>query len=266
MWRSMVVKNILFSWEMTKMNILAAMEFRASFLTQVIGMIVNDIALISIWVIFFNRFPQVHGWTFNDSATLFAITTVTFGVVMIFTRGAFELAKTITKGELDYFLALPKNILWHVAFSKTEMSAIGDFLFGLLIFFFSGDVGIPKALMFIYFTITSSVILFSFIIITQSLAFWFGNFEEAAVQLFDAIISFTLYPQTVFYGILKILMVTIIPAFFMATIPVDMMRSFNPVTSLALIPYSLIVLALAVFVFNKGLKRYESGNLINLRA
>ena len=66
------------TWEMVKMNVLSAMEYRVSFIMQIVGMIVNDIGLIALWFIFFEKFPEIRGWTFQDTAALFAITTVQF--------------------------------------------------------------------------------------------------------------------------------------------------------------------------------------------
>ena len=265
MFRSTVAKYFSLSLEIIKTNILTAMEYRTSFLIQVLGMIVNDVALILVWVIFFKQFPEIRGRTFSDTVMLYAITTINFGLVMALFRGSFELARTISRGELDYFLALPKNVLWHVSVSKSEISAIGDTIFGILIFFVSGDITPQKIFLFIFYIIISSVILYSFTVITQSLAFWFGNFEEAAEQIFHTLIGFTLYPQTVFHGLLKIVMLTFIPAFFIATLPVQLIRNFDLALTLVMLVYAIAIFGIAVLIFKAGLKSYESGNLINVR-
>jgi ABC-2 type transport system permease protein len=262
----MVAKYISLTWEMTKSSILSAMEYRVSFLVQVFGMLVNDIALVGLWIIFFQKFPSIHGWGFQDTAMLFAITTVNFAIVMILGRGAFELSKTISRGELDYYLSFPKNVLWHVSVSKTDISAIGDLLFGIAIFFFSGDISLEKTGLFIVVSALTALIFFNFIVITQSITFFVGNFEEAAEQMFHALLGFTLYPQTAFYGALKVIMLTIIPAFFIATLPVQLVQHFNLNLFLGLGTFWVVTTFLAVFLFRTGLRRYESGNLINVKS
>src|SRR5262245_48288652 len=111
---STVGKYLSLGWEMTKLSVLSAMEYRTSFLIQVIVMAVNNTAFLILWYIFFQKFPVINGWTFQDTVLLEALVAVNFSLVMIFGRGAFELARNITKGELDYFLSFPKNVLWHV--------------------------------------------------------------------------------------------------------------------------------------------------------
>lgn len=258
-------KYISLGFEITKLSILSAMEYRVAFITQVVGMIVNNFSFILLWFIFFKKFPAINGWTFADSASLFALTATSFGLVMIFGRGAFELAKTITKGELDYYLSFPKNALWHVAISKTEISAIGDFLSGIMIFLLLGNPTLERFALFSLLSVVAGLILFNFIVITQSIAFYVGNFEEAALTMFEALLGIVLYPQTAFYGALKVLMFTLIPAFFVGTLPVQLVRTFDLKLFSILILYCLISSIIAIFVFNKGLKRYESGNLINMR-
>jgi|CXWL01.1.fsa_nt_gi ABC-2 type transport system permease protein len=265
MFRSTVVKNIILGLEMTKLSILSAMEYRVAFVTQVLGMLINNTSFIILWFIFFQRFPVLRGWTFHDSTVIFAISTIVFALVMIFCRGVFELARGITRGELDYYLSFPKNVLWHVAVSKTEISAIGDLLTGVFLFIFLGDFSIANILKFSTVCILGAVIFFNFIVITQSMAFYFGHFEEAAETLFHALLGISLYPQTVFHGTLKVLMMTIIPAYFMATLPVEIMRSFDLQKLAMVLLYAVISTILMIIIFNKGLKKYESGSLIATR-
>ena len=260
-----VKKYFYLSLEMIKANIMTAMEYRLSFFIHVFGMLLNDIGLILVWVIFFIRFPAVNGWQFPDLALLYAVMSISFSVMMIFGGGMRHLAKLIANGELDYFLALPKNVLWHVGVSKTEISAIGDLLFGLVIFFFSGNLSIEKFALVILAAVCGGAIFLNYVIITQSLSFYFGNFETAATEFFEAVIGFSLYPQSVYHGVLKILMLTIIPAFFTITLPVEMVRNFSWPSLLYLIGFYILTFIIAQLVFRFGLKRYESGNLISVK-
>lgn len=258
-------KYIALTWAMTKMSIQSAMEFRLSFLLQVFGMIVNDAFLVLIWIIFFKQFPEIRGWKFEDMALLYAVTMMNFSVVMIFARGAYELSRTIVRGELDYYLSFPVNVLWHVSVSKTEISAIGDLLFGAIMFFYAGNLSLERVGLFLLMVIVTSIIFFNFIIITQSISFYVSNFEDAAEEIFHALLGFTLYPQSVFYGALKLIMLTIIPAFFIAALPVSLIKNFDLQFFLYLILFAVITFIIAVFVFKRGLRKYESGNLINVK-
>jgi len=133
-----------------------------------------------LWFIFFQTFKNVNGWGWEDTALLVSITTLSFGFVFVFAKGATDLAKTVRQGELDYYLAFPVDTLWHVSVSRTRIDAIGDLLFGVLMFFLFTPVTIETTVLFFSVSALAACVMFSFIVVTQSLAFFFANIEDAA--------------------------------------------------------------------------------------
>ncbi len=255
---------IILTYEVTKLNILSAMEYRASFITQVVGMALNDVFLIIMWMVFFNRFPDLNGWHIQDTMLLFAVGMTNFGIYRVIAGNAEEISRNIARGELDYYMTLPKNVLWQVSTSRSNISAIGDFLFGLILFVFLIHSW-EKFLLFFLLACFSSLMLYNFVIILQSLAFFFGNFEETAERIFSIMLGMSLYPETSFTGIIKFISFTFIPVFFFNWVPVRLIKFFDWQHLFYMFVVWLITLGLAVLVFNRGLKRYESGNLINVK-
>jgi ABC-2 type transport system permease protein len=102
-------------------------------------------------------------------------------------------------------------------------------------------------------------------VIAGSLAFWIGSAEAAAFQAQQAAITFSLYPGAMFHGWIRLLLFTLIPAGFISHIPVELLRSFDPLLLVGLLAFTLFSATLAVAVFRLGLRRYESGNLVVLR-
>lgn len=265
MWLSTVVKYLKLSLYIKKLSIFTAMEYRIPFLTQVIGMIVNNFSLLALWYIFFQKFHDIKGWTFLDNATLFSMAAVLFSVVFISARGVMDLAKNINRGELDYFLTFPKNSLWYLSVSKTEISAIGDLISGMIVYIFFIHPTPGQFLYFLGVSLLAGLILLNFIIIVQSIGFFVGNFEDGAFALFESVLGFINYPQNIFYGNLKFAMMTIIPAFFIVSLPVSLIRVFDLQILLTLFGYWLLTFIVAIKLYNLGIKRYESGSLINTR-
>jgi ABC-type uncharacterized transport system permease subunit len=50
----------------------------------------------------------------------------------IFCGNSYHFGELIAGGQLDYYLALPKNPLLHILVSRMDMSGAGDLIFGLL--------------------------------------------------------------------------------------------------------------------------------------
>ena len=103
-----------------------------AFLSQVIGMLVNNFIYFAIWIIFFDRFKNVRGWGVNDMYLTFGVLASSFGLVSMLFGNAFNLSEIISKGRLDYYLSLPRPVLLHAVASRMIASGMGDFTYGFL--------------------------------------------------------------------------------------------------------------------------------------
>ncbi|MBI4835948.1 MAG: ABC-2 family transporter protein [Candidatus Abawacabacteria bacterium] len=249
---------------MLKSALLSAMAYRSAFIMQIVSMIINDVFFIILWGLFFSQFPSVRGWDFQDNMVMLAAANISFGAIF-FICGNWHFSKSISQGELDYYLTFPKSVLWQLLLSKTDISALGDIIFGIVVYALWGDLSLLGITKFMIVNLLSFGIVLNFLIITQSLAFYLGHFEEAAQQLLYLVFGFSLYPQNQFYGGLKVIMMTIVPAFFIISLPMKFLQTNDWSILAILTAFWLFTALLAKLVFSHGLKRYESGNLINVR-
>lgn len=97
------------------------------------------------------------------------------------------------------------------------------------------------------------------------MSFYFGNVEYAANKIMRTMFDLIYFPQSIFTGIIKIISMSIIPAFFIGMLPVQLIKEFNIYSFLLLITFVIIQTIIAFMLFNKGLKYYESGNYINIK-
>ena len=262
----MVVKiknHLILLWEYIKINIASAMEYRLNFIVQIVSMIINDFIWIIFWWIFFEKFHTVNSWQMNDILMLYAVITVSFGLGGFFFGNKSHLAQLISEGRLDFYLNLPKNELFHTIIGKSSWFAVGDIIFGLILATIS--FSISQWPLFILLVLISAVIIISFSIITGSLGFYWGSAQETSRNLNMGLISFASYPLSVFGDTARIILLTIIPAGFVGTIPVKLLNNFSLKWFLILVGVAIIILLIAVLVFYKGLKKYESGSMITTR-
>jgi ABC-2 type transport system permease protein len=258
-----VKKNIRFIWEYFKINLQNAMEYRASFLMQSGFMFLNDIIWVLFWLIFFNKFNSINSWAFNDIMIMYVVITIAWGTCGVFFGNFRYLAEIIRDGQLDFYLALPKNELTHVLISRMKYDSFGDLVFGIVLaIIFLPLIKFPLALILIALSI---IILLSFAIILGSLSFFIGSGAEVANQGLMGALSFASYPFNVFSGWTKFILLIIIPAGFISGIPVELLKNFDPLWFGAMILFAAIFFTLALIIFRIGLKRYESGNLISAR-
>jgi ABC-2 type transport system permease protein len=255
----------LFVWSYVTANIQSALEYRLSFASQVFAMLINDVMWLVFWLAYFDTFPLVAGWGRDEVVMLWAVVAAGFGLGTTLCGNVFRLAGMITRGELDFFLALPKPVLPHALISRMSLTAPGDVAFGLIAFGLIVQPTATQWLLFMFFMVTTALILVSFGVITQSLSFWLGNAEGLAQQMTNALISFSTYPTVIFSSTVRLLLFTVIPAGFIAYVPVQLLREFSWPLFGGLLAFTIGMIVLAAAVFRHGLRRYESGNLVLMR-
>lgn len=259
-----IKKEISFLLAIWKANLQSNMEYRVSFLSQVIGMMLNNGIYFIIWVIFFDRFKSVQGWVLTDMYVTFGVTASAFGVVSLFFGNAFNLGDIITRGRLDYYLSLPRPVLLHAVASKSVASGMGDLTYGLVSYFLSGAASIDGFARFLLAVLLASAVFASFLLIIQSLAFFIGTTSYLSGIAINAMITFAIYPISLFDPASRLILFTLVPAALMGAVPASFVRDFGWITLLELASGAVIFLVLAVTFFYIGLRRYESGSAIQV--
>lgn len=256
--------NLRFLLAVWKANLQSAMEYRAAFISQVIGMMVNNFIYFAIWIIFFDRFKQVRGWGINDMWVTFGVLASSFGLVSLLFGNAFNLGDIIMKGRLDYYLSMPRPVLLHAVASRMIGSGMGDFSYGFISYTMSGQFTWDGLGRFVLGTVLAATVFASFLIIMQSLSFWLGMLSSLTGLAVNAMITFGIYPITLFDNTAKFILFTIIPAALMGAVPAAFVRSFSWRGLAGLTFAAVIFLFLAMTIFRAGLKRYESGSGIQV--
>jgi ABC-2 type transport system permease protein len=256
--------ELLFLLELWKTNLSSAMEYRASFISQVVGMIINDGIYFVFWLVFFDRFKQVQGWGMSDMVLLFAIITTGYGLGLALFGNALTLANLIAQGRLDYYLALPRDVLVHVLASRSSLSAWGDLIFGLMAYLFTGRFSPPQIALWLAASLCSGTVIVCAFTLFGCLSFWLGNATQLATQAANAILTLAMYPRDIFQGVVRFLMLTLLPAAFVGAIPLDIVRRLDWKALLGLAGFAAGIMLLTRIVFYAGLRRYESGSALNV--
>lgn len=248
----------------TKYNIMRQMTNKVTFITNIVFMILNNASFIIQWIILFELRESIGGYTLKEVILLWGLAAGVFGIAHIFFNKAFEISDLIINGKLDTFIVQPKNVFLSVISSDTSISAIGDLLYGYICLFIYG-ITIKNFILFTLFSITGGIILTAFCSILGCLSFWIVKSETIADSLNSAMIHFATYPGTIFKNIVKILLFTIIPVGIAHYMPVEIILNFDICKFIIVFVFTIFISGLAFWVFNKGLKRYSSSNLMSSR-
>jgi len=246
-------------------NLMSAMAYRGAFFLQAFGMVLNDAMLLFFWAILFSQFPTLRGWTMEQVIVLYGTVAFAFGVTNVVCGNAFGLARIITGGDLDYYLVLPADPLVHLLVSRMSPPAWGDILFGITVFLAVSPnrwAGLP---VFLLLGLAAAVVMTSFAVLVGSVAFWVGNADNLVTSAINALVTFGTYPVEIFPGAIQVLLYTLIPAAFVGSLPAGLLSEFRWERLLLLLAVAAGLALLARWTFMRGLRRYESGNLVTVR-
>lgn len=249
-----------------KLNILSALAYRTSFIIQIVSMIINDSVMLVLFYFFFSKFGTIGGMDFQWYIKLLIVILGWYCFMHIFLYGSRKIGEMIMNGSLDAHLLLPKNILLRIVSSGFSITAIGDLIYGIGLLFLVKNLTLIFVVKVLFVSVCAGIIFAWFMVVFESLAFWIGSSKELSRGIFEAILGPSHYPPGIFNGmIFKVLFMTIIPVFFVAHLPYDIISSeFSLQKILLLLGATIFFASLWTFVFYRWLRKYESGNMINV--
>lgn len=257
-----VSKNIKLMFTSFKYNLSREMTNRAGFIMQVVFMMINNATFLVQWLILFSIKDNIGGYNMEMVLILWGLTSATFGFSHIFFQNVYSIHELIINGKLDVYLTQPKNVLFNVAISATNPSAIGDLLYGYVLILIVD----PKLIfLFTIFVITGGIILTAFHAILGSLTFWIKRGDALVNSLFHLTVSTATYPEGIYKGVVKTMLYTLVPVGFMVFLPVQILNNFNLIHFGAVLLVTIILTVLAFIIFNAGLKKYSSSSLMSAR-
>lgn len=269
----MVVKNIrteiLAAVAFMRANLKAAAELRTAFALQIIGMMINNMSFVIIWLFFSHAFGAVNGWGPAEIVMLDGLAALIFGIAFGFGSGARSLPDIIHNGVFDNILLNPRILYIRISVSRLEVSALGDMIFGLILVVIGAvmmEVSPLQFLLLISSIPPASLIMLNMGIIASSIAFLLTDAMEVSRNIFEIFFGPSLYPGGLFQGNLRFFFMFVVPSLFVGAIPVEIIRDSDIKTFILTWTMAIFWTLVALTLLNKGVKYYESSNLIGARA
>jgi ABC-2 type transport system permease protein len=246
-------------------NVQAVVEYRANFLVQVFGMMLNNAAFAFFWAILIDKVGNVGGYGFEDVMLIWALVSTSFGLAHVVFGNVRSLGQIVQKGELDLYLLQPKDVLLNVLCSRTLVSAWGDFLYGYLVLALIPGVSFGSFLLFSLFALSGAIIFAAPFAAAESLCFFLGDASGLSNAVTEFMLSFSLYPESIYGKGMRWIFYTILPSGFIAFVPLSALKSLSWPLAPALLGVAALYAAASYGFFRLGLRRYESGNQMGAR-
>lgn len=241
-------------------NLRAAFSNPLQAVSQLALMVLNNLIFLLVWVLYFERFPELRGWGRADVAMLYGVTAFGFGLMVALAGGMRDLARTIVDGSLDVHLGRPRHPLPSLLMSRSVPAGFGDVASAFVIWLWFAERSVSDLPLLVLLSLAAGTVMTATTTAAQCVVFWWPGVLRLAEQFWEVILMITIYPQHVFGPAIRLVLFTVLPVAFMSQVPVEAIREGDPLKMLAVVLAAFVYGALAIAIFDRGLRRYQSGN------
>lgn len=179
------------------------MEYRTSFILLSIGQFfVPFLTFVSIFM-FFERFPNLGGWSLYEVALCYSVTHIAFSLSECFARGFDSFSSIIVNGDFDRILVRPRNTVLQVLGSKFEFTRVGRFIQSIIVLIFSlvnlNIIWNPYKIITLALMVISGIFIFTGIyMLGATFCFWTIEGLEVMNILTDGGREISQYPLSIY--------------------------------------------------------------------
>ena len=207
-----------------KAAILTNLEYRASFVTNVLMSLVAGAATIATVSIFFLHTDRLGDWTFHEALIVMGLFQLFVGMVDTFiTPNVQDFTEHIRTGTMDFVLLKPINSQFHASLRRVNIWRFVDVLIGVGVIVYamthlSFVITLDRLALFLVLDVCAVVMLYSLVMLLITSAFWFVQLENVMELLFT-FYEAGRFPVTIFPTWMRLVLTFVVPIAFITTVP-----------------------------------------------
>jgi ABC-2 type transport system permease protein len=231
-------------------------------LVELFWMSVN---ILTIEVIY-RHTDSIAGWNEYEMLLLVGTAMIMQRLFMgFFWSNLFEIGRNVRSGHFDFFLAQPGNPLFMVSTRKLDLDGLANvFIAASVVVYAAHKLDLhPTPIhlaLYVLLILCGLVVHYSTMVLVASLTFWIVKTEGLEGSYFT-LYEFARLPREAFKGMNNFVFVYALPVVVVSNAPARiLLHGFQPELALWLVAAAIGWFSLAVFVFNRGLRRYSSAS------
>ena len=247
-------------------SVVRTMMFRFDFFLWVIVDMAWMAVNLLLLEVLFDHTDEIAGWTKPEMQLLVGTAMLIMRMFLaLFFTNLFSVDRAVREGTFDFYLAQPGNPLFMISTRKIDLDGVlNTVLAGGIIVYALRQLGIvPGAgtiLVYAGMVLLGLLIHYATVVMLVSLTFWITRIQGAE-QGYFGLFDLSRLPRGALRGMMEIAFVYVFPATIVSNFPAETLRHGpNLVHVLWLAGVAVLWLAIAVFLFHRGLQRYSSAS------
>jgi ABC-2 type transport system permease protein len=244
----------------------ADMIYRASFLSGLTAVIAYTFVNLLTVILLVNALNNIVGWNTYELLILLGSFRIIVSLIFFLCRRALKnLADTISRGELDFYLTKPVDSQFYVSLQTGGLqnlisSLIGVALVLIGLFYLKHIPSLSQILLFLVFLLVSLSIYYSLMLAAATLNFWFDRLDNI-VDLVNRFNYVSRFPADAYKKGGSIIFSLLLPFALATTVPAGILiQKNNPLYIFLLIVIAIVFLILSRLFWLYALRRYQSAS------
>ena len=242
------------------------MEFKMNFIADLFIDAIFYGSMYFLWAVIFS-YVDVLGDFDQQAVIIFLIIMYLTDTVFVFFFGAntFNLNTMVVKGDLDLVLIKPVNPQFFMSFRYVCNYSLVSLiiLMGLLLkllYEYHGYIPILNFIVFLFSFILGVLLFYTVEFMISCLVFWYRNFSVGG-WLASEVTKYSRRPDSIYKGKFRRIVFTVFPMAMITSVPARILL-FGPRIDLILSQFiiTILFLLLSNFIWNRGLRLYESAS------
>ena len=250
-----------------RLGILNVMQYRADFFLQVLSIGIGLATALAGLGVIFNQTGEIGGWSQNDLIALIGIQMLVRGLINLVVQPSMQhLMEGIRLGTFDFTLTKPADSQLLASVAQVNVASLANVISGLIVLMIAlarlgSAIGVGEALAFVVMLLAGVAIVYAFLLILSTFAFWFVKLDNILVIFNTMFENAGKWPITIFPGWLRGSLTFIVPVAFAVTVPAQALTSRLTIeTALGALALAAAFVLVSRWFWSFGLKHYTGAS------
>jgi ABC-2 type transport system permease protein len=220
------MRSLRIFWLSLRLGVLKALQYRVDFGIQIVQSVIGLVTALGGLAIVFGQTDELAGWRHDELVALVGVFILVGGLINVVIRPSMErLMEGVRLGTLDFTLTKPVDSQLLVSVRQVEVWKLVDVVVGLVVVVIAivrlGErFGIERAASFGLVLGSGVAIIYSFLLILSTLAFWLVRLENILV-IFGTMYEAGRWPVAIYPPWLRATLTLLVPVAFAISIPAE---------------------------------------------
>jgi ABC-2 type transport system permease protein len=241
------------------------LEYETDFWIMAAATVLMQVVNVVFLSALFAKVPVLNGWTFWGVVLMFGAVALAEGVGSLFFEGMWRLAQRINTGDLDYYLVRPYPVALQVSACEVGINGLSNIVIGgLMIGVALAHVDIAwstwRVLLGVMLFGSAIAIKVAINLATNAVSFWLSSPSPLFAMAVHQVGDLARFPLSIYPPVLKAALGAVLPFAFVSFFPIAYLLDNGESRWVGLLTplVAAYCVAVAMLVFRRGLRRYES--------